>query len=72
MKKLCAIALLCLLLAGVCACGQAEPEEIAEQEITSQAATNTIAAPTTMPISFPASYKDAPKAYWPMLGEFCY
>jgi len=53
-------AILCIALLALCACGSsAAPEE-------------TIAPVTgapTLPIDFPASYKDAPEAYWPVLDD---
>ena len=79
MKKWLA-AVLCVLLAGLCACGQAEPAP-ETTKATMQATTTvttsatTTAAPTTTepptlePIECPASYKDAPEAYWPILDN---
>jgi len=53
-------AILCIALLALCACGTpAAPEE------TTAPATE---APT-LPIEYPASYRDAPEAYWPVLND---
>jgi len=69
LKKLFA-AVLCVLLAGLCACGRAEPEAEttrATAQATTTAATTTTEPPTMEPIECPATYRDAPKDYKPIL-----
>ena len=52
--------MLCMALLALCACGSpSAPEEIT---------TPATEAPT-LPIEYPASYKDAPEAYWPVLND---
>jgi len=70
MKHLLAL-ILCLSLLALCACGQAEPEQPTTPQptiITTTAPTITD-SPATRPIEYPASYKDAPGAYWPILDD---
>ena len=63
-------ALLCLCLLALCACGRAMPEETtATTAITTAALITTTEPPTMPPIEYPASYKDAPEAYKPILDE---
>jgi len=66
-KKLLA-SMLCSLLAGLCACGQAAPDS---EPNTATQARSAAALTTTVPptIACPASYKDAPEAYWPILDD---
>jgi len=72
MKLLTALAL-CLTLLALCACGQVQPEEITTTPSTTTEITTTTEPPITpQPIKYPASYKDAPKAYKPVLDEFFY
>jgi len=53
-------AILCIALLALCACGSpAAPEETTAP---------TIKTPT-LPIQYPASYKAAPEAYWPVLND---
>ena len=69
-KWLCAVS--CVLLAGLCACGRAEPEpepNTTTAQATTTAAPTTTEPPTMEPIECPASYKDAPEAYWPILDN---
>ena len=65
MKKL-LMAALCLLLAGLCACGQASLEP---EPVTTTAPPTTTEQPAMKPIECPASYKGAPKAYKPVLDN---
>jgi len=69
-KKL-IVAVLCLCLLALCACGWGEPEEITVPATTTAIPTTT-EAPTTLPIEYPANYRDAPEAYKPVLNEFYY
>ncbi|MDR2688079.1 MAG: hypothetical protein LBB75_10025 [Oscillospiraceae bacterium] len=69
MRKLFAI-LLCASLAGLYACGQAEPLPKPAAPVTqapSTAAPTAAEPPILGPIECPASYKAAPEAYWPIL-----
>ena len=73
MKPLFAL-ILCLCLLALCACGQAVPEETSAVTTTTTATTTaapstTTEAPTTLSINYPASYKDAPAAYKPVLDD---
>ena len=53
-------AILCIALLALCACGSpAIPEE----------ATAPATEAPTLPIDYPASYRDAPEAYWPVLDD---
>ena len=69
MKPLSAL-ILCLCLLVLCACGQAEPEETTGAATTITTQTTTTTAPTTLPINYPAAYRDAPVAYKPVLDAF--
>jgi len=60
MRKYLGIGLLCLCLLALCTCGQAEPV---------QTIVPTTQPPATQPIKYPASYKDAPEAYKPVLDS---
>jgi len=66
MKALLAAAL-CLCLLALCACG--EVVVIEETTATTTQAPTTTLAPTTLPIEYPASYRDAPEAYKPILDD---
>jgi len=69
MKPLFAL-ILCVCLLALCACGQAEPEEVdATTTAATTAAPTTTEAPTKLPIEYPASYRDAPEAYKPILDD---
>jgi hypothetical protein len=73
MRKL-MVVLLAAALCLLCACGEAAPEETGAVgttlPVTTQATTTE--AFTTIHIEYPASYKDAPAAYKPVLDEFYY
>jgi len=79
MKPLISLAL-CLALLALCACGQAQPAQTIEPTTVEAPPTATIVfttttiptttvPPTTLPIVYPASYRDAPKAYKPVLDD---
>ena len=64
MKRILA-AMLSLCLLALCACGQPAPTHTTVQTT----ATTTTQAPTTQPIEYPSSYKDAPAAYKLVLDD---
>jgi len=81
MKRLLTVVLSSLCLLTLCACGQAAPEPpttttqiyeppTIEVIITTTIAPTTAISPSIEPIIYPASYKDAPKAYKPVLDQF--
>ncbi|MCL2494842.1 MAG: hypothetical protein FWE98_04205 [Oscillospiraceae bacterium] len=74
MKRLLTAALSSLCLLALCACGQAAPPEattpaLPATEATTTKQTTTTQPPTMPPIEYPASYKDAPAAYKPVLDN---
>ncbi|MCL2495134.1 MAG: hypothetical protein FWE98_05700 [Oscillospiraceae bacterium] len=69
-------AILCMALLALCACGRpAAPEETTAPATIQTSAQTTTEVPTTTEaptepvIEYPASYKDAPKAYKPILDD---
>jgi len=64
MRKYLSIGLLCFFLLALCACGQ---ETTAPPTTITTAIPTTTQPPATLPIVYPASYKDAPEAYKPVL-----
>jgi|GEM_PF-977735 len=83
MKKLIAVLICIWLFAGLCACGTAQKEATTTElaaEAESVTATALVTESTTeVPkikpaVSYPASYKGAPKAYKPILDDLykCY
>jgi len=74
MKRLFPALLFSLCLLALCACGQdalpaVTTAEVIATEETTTAIPSTTQAPTMPPIEYPASYKDAPEAYKPVLDE---
>ena len=72
MKPFLVIAL-CLCLLALCACGQAAPKQPTEPSTEATTITTTTQTttqvPTTLHIEYPASYRDAPEAYKPVLDD---
>ena len=67
MQKYCCLGILCIVLLALCACGEA-----AAPEPTSTAATTAVTTEATKAkptVDYPASYKDAPEAYKPILDD---
>jgi len=75
MKRFLAPPLISLCLLALCACGPVEPSVVTTttaapiEEATIASTPSTTQAPATPPIEYPASYKDAPAAYKPILDD---